>query len=64
MQPQALSGLRLQALFEPLEQLSELRDLVGRLLQPGLTRWQLYTTPPKQVRIKRFAALLCGALFP
>ena len=39
----------LQALFEPLEQLSEVKRLVQRLLQPGITRWQLYTAPPKQV---------------
>ena len=38
-----------QAIFGPMEQLSELRALVGRLLQPGISRWQLYTAPPKQV---------------
>ncbi|BDA50940.1 probable tether containing UBX domain for GLUT4 at C-terminar half [Coccomyxa sp. Obi] len=47
----------LQASFGALEQLSVLRDLIQKCLLPSVNsgKWQLYTTPPKQV-IKDFSA--------
>ena len=50
---EGLSFLSLQALFEPLEMISELKRLVGHLLQPGVAGWYLYTAPPKTVSICR-----------
>ena len=46
------SGMCLQASFGALEQLSVLRELIQKCLLPSVNsgKWQLYTTPPKQVR--------------
>jgi hypothetical protein len=41
-------GVALQAKFQALEELSELRQLVQKCLAEGIKSWNLYTTPPKQ----------------
>ena len=38
----------IQAEFKPLESLSALSNLVQQCIQPGLPKWYLYVTPPKQ----------------
>ena len=40
--------MALQAKFQALEELSELKQLVEKCLEPGIRSWSLYTTPPKQ----------------
>ena len=47
-----------QAMFAPLEQLSEVKGLVSRLLRPGAPKWHLHTAPPKQVPLS--AGSCCG----
>ena len=41
----------MQALFEPLETVAELKSLISHLLQPGVAGWYLYTAPPKKAWI-------------
>ena len=38
-----------QASFGATERLQALRELLAACLRPGLPKWHLYTTPPKQV---------------
>lgn len=40
--------MALQAKFQALEELSELKQLVQKCLEPRIRSWSLYTTPPKQ----------------
>lgn len=40
--------MALQAKFQALEELLELKQLVQKCLEPGIRSWSLYTTPPKQ----------------
>ena len=42
-------GTIVQAEFRPTETLSSLQKLLQQCMQPSLTQWHMYVTPPKQV---------------
>lgn len=49
----------LQAKFQALEELSELKQLLQKCLASGMKSWSLYTTPPKQAC--RWPLLSCSS---